>query len=206
MILATLDTIKTAMIGQLRTQRADVGGPFKTVDNFAGDISQRGGQDLVNAIFAMAPGALIASAGETYEVGGRTGAPQTLVRGSTGFVGTSTWHVYVISLALEDPSKLTEDGKTQLGIYSLTTRAIGSLAGLPIAGLYRSSSLDALDAKPFWWKSGRYVWLARFTARRWLKAAEIEDTSHPLRTVAGTVTSKANDESGAVDSLQLESE
>ncbi len=201
---ATLDTIKSAIIAQARASRSDLGGPFKTVDNFAGNLSQSATQEMINQIFSMAPAVLIACAGETYEAGGRTGAPVTLARGSTGYVGTSTWHAYVIAMTVQSSSKITEAGTTSLGIYDLASRAVAALAGLRIDGLYRADSLDVLDSKPFWWKRDQYVWLARFTARRWLKAAEITDLSYPLETIAGTVTGMVDDEAGPIDSLLLE--
>lgn len=206
MTLATLDSIKDAILAQARTLHADVGGPFLTVDNFAGNLTQSAAQEMINTIFAMAPGVLIACAGETYEVGGRNGAPVTLAAGSTGCVGTSIWHAYVISLNVETTRTVSEPGITKLGVYDLASQAIDILNGLEIDGLYRADTLDVVDSKPYWWKADQYVWLARFSARRWLKNVRSNDDSAPFQGIDANVNVPDTGESVTTPIVTLEAD
>jgi hypothetical protein len=171
---ASLADIRAAMLARLNTllAAAPTPGPLASVTHFAGEVTREKGPS--HNVLGAAPGAVLAFAGETF-----VPDAESLDLGELGFVGTSTWRVYVVARDLRANTDAASDA-TASGIDALVNAVVAALAGLDIAGLYRSSRLRPTKSAPFYMKPGTYVYACEFSARRWVDAVDATDTSTPL--------------------------
>lgn len=184
---ATLSTIDTALynalIAGLHTGTPSIATPFALVDRFAGDVEEKGIQEVC----AQFPAALLRFDG---------GSPARVVDAYEGIedTGVESWTVFVV---LEDPRDVAEavQGSSPLtpGFLPLIERVLELCNGLVVDGLYNDRRVRVADyGRPVLVKRGSlYVYSLRFEVRRPLPAVALTvaqaGTAQPLTAVAADV-------------------
>jgi hypothetical protein len=178
-VAASLDDIEAGLFAALGTllETALPAGPFKQTLRFAGEPQQQGRDKRVPlAPQGRVPAAMLAFEREVYAADAHT-----LGKKPTGFVGTSTWRVFVVASELRGDDAATK-GSVTTGVLALASAVIAATAGLAIAGLYRGSRVELIDTVPLVVQRGQYVWLVRLAAARFVDRVQV-DTSVALERI-----------------------
>lgn len=179
---ATLGDLYGAIFDEVETLGPSGSGSFKSVREFAGEVTH---EQIEQSTMRHYPAALVALAAEDPEeaasVDTLTGEMESVVR--TQIV------VYVAGLSLRGVkrSQETEAAGTK-GLFALASEVIGAVNGLHIETLYGTKRVHYAGLRPVLLKPGAlYVYAIRFQALRVAEQASVPDISVPLEDVQGEV-------------------
>lgn len=181
---ADLESIESAVFSSLLALRDDAGGPFVSVERFAGENTSQDAQLATAAALSGTPSILLAWAKEDFveEQGG-----DTLVEHDRVFIGTSFWRVFVTHTEFAGFDEAVEGQGGTSGILGLVSLVEKRLSGLPIPGLYLDAGLVPVTAAPARMKVGQYISVITFKARRVLIATDLPDDFVPFTGLQGEI-------------------
>lgn len=201
MATTTLDAIESALFAQLKGLSKEEGGPFDTVARFSGEVTRDKGPSQAGG--GVPASLLLALEGETFSTEG-----DSLALGPWTTVATSVFRIYVcaIDLAGHEHAVKGEVTGSNTGLYHLLSRATAAVAGLDIASLYQNGRIELLDTRPFYIKSGTYVYVIRCKAEREVLSVDAVDVSFPITRIDADVNVADEDDAEANPLNQFQAE